>query len=124
MSDNFVIRRGHKVLVDTISGPNLPEAPLKRKPFKSKFIRVPTHWREALRGAPGTTYALALAVLDEKHKRDQLGGEIVLSAEMTGMIKDSRQRATHDLVARRVIGVEVSSGKSAPRVTSVQLSSA
>ena len=36
-----------------------------RKPFKSEFIRVPSFWRAASRGAPGATYELALAVLDE-----------------------------------------------------------
>jgi hypothetical protein len=104
----------------------LPKAAQRRprgKPFKSEFIKVPTHWREALRGAPGATHDLALAVLDEKHKRDHLGGDIVLSAEVSGLKKDARHDATRDLVGRGLIAVEVLSVKSAPRVTSISSSS-
>ena len=101
-----------------------PRPPKKeRKPFRSKFIQVPSFWREVLRGASGATHDLALAVLDEKHKRDYLGGDIVLSAEVTGMRKTTRKRATQDMVGRGLFEVD-QLGHAAPRVTSIRLTTA
>jgi hypothetical protein len=111
---------------EIVAATTVSERPPKkkaRKPFKSKFIQVPMYWREALRGAPGTTFELALDVLAEKHKRDYLGGDVILSTEVTSLTKDSRHRAARDMVARRLVGLEVPSPRSAPRVTSFQLSS-
>ncbi len=118
-------RRSAEEILATINGETAPRPPKKaRKPFKSEFIRVPSFWRAALRGAPGATYELALAVLDEKHTRDHKGGDIVLSAEITGMNAPTRRRATRDVVRRGLIGVDqVGRGHAAPRVSSVSTSS-
>ena len=128
MSEDFVMRDGVKVPVMIEPGRAVPHkfAP-KRKPFKSKLIVVPVHWRDALRGATGATYALALAVLDEKHKRNHLGGDIVLSAQVTGMKKDARRAATKELVRLNLIevgdvgcGGGVGDGHHATRVTKIK----
>jgi len=113
-------RRSTAEVVATITPP--ASRPRRRTPFKSKFIQVPTFWREALRGAPGSTFEAALAVLDEKYRRDHIGGEVVLSAEVTGLKKDARRDATKDLIGRSLIEVD-QSGRAAPRVVSVSLSS-
>jgi hypothetical protein len=115
-------RRSVEEILATTDTPRPPKK--ERKPFKSEFIRVPSFWRTALRGAPGATYELALAVLDEKHTRDHKGGDIVLSAEVTGMNAPTRRRATLDVVRRGLIGVDqVGRGHAAPRVFSVSTSS-
>ena len=113
-------RRSVKEILATIDTPRPPKK--ERKPFKSKFIQVPTFWCAALRGASGATHTMALVVLDEKHKRDYVGGDIVLSAEVTGMNKATRHRATRDMVQRGLFEVDqVGRGHSAPRVTSIRL---
>ena len=63
-------------------------------------------------------------MLDEKHKRDHLGGDIVLSAEMTGLKKDARRDATKDMVRRNLMEVDqFGRGHSAPRVVQIALTS-
>ena len=117
-------RRSTEEILATIAPPIQSEKKPRRKPFKSEFIKVPTFWREVLRGAPGATYELALAVLDEKHTRDHKGGDIVLSAEVTRMNAPTRRRATRDMVRRALIGVDqLGRGHAAPRVMSVSTSS-
>lgn len=119
-------KQDRRSVEEIVAATTVSERPPKkaRKPFKSEFIRVPSFWRAALRGAPGATYELALAVLDEKHTRDHKGGDIVLSAEVTGMNAPTRRRATRDVVRRGLIGVDqVGRGHAAPRVSSVSTSS-
>jgi hypothetical protein len=91
----------------------------KRKTFQAEFIQVPAYWIKALRGAHGTTYQLAHAILEadfeRRHKRR--GGGVVLSKEVTGLLRSSRQRATKALLQLGLIEVEIPEGRCAPRVT-------
>ena len=117
-------KQDRRSVEEIVAATTVSERPPKkaRKPFKSKFIQVPTFWCAALRGASGATHTMALVVLDEKHKRDYVGGDIVLSAEVTGMNKATRHRATRDMVQRGLFEVDqVGRGHSAPRVTSIRL---
>ena len=58
----------------------------KRSAFKPGWVKLPVRWVEALRQSrSASTYHLALIILIEAFKREQIGGEIVLSTEVTGM---------------------------------------
>jgi hypothetical protein len=61
-------------------------------------------------------YQLAHRIILEAHKRKRIGGEIVLSAEVTGMPRATRWRAIKDLVRLGLIEIE-QNGHAAPRVT-------
>jgi hypothetical protein len=63
-------------------------------------------------------YQLAVTILFEAFKREQIGGEIVLSMEVTGMPGSTRKRAIAELVNLRLIKVR-KHGKHAIRVTEV-----
>jgi hypothetical protein len=114
MSENYVMRNGHRVEV-VVDNTIVP----KRKTFEVKFIQVPAYWSKALRGAVGSTYQLALALLEadfvKKHKHRR--GDIVLSLETTGMSSAPRHRATQSLLDLGLIEVESSGGNRAARVT-------
>ena len=70
----------------------------KRQKFKPEFVQIPMHWVEALEQNPnGNTYRLALRILAEAFQRERIGGEIVLSAEMTSMSRTVRHRAAEKL---------------------------
>lgn len=87
----------------------------KRKPFTTEWIKFPTGWIEALRNANASAYRLALVILAESFKREVLGGDVVLSAAVTGMTHCARRRATQELVDLGLIVVE-QAGKRAPTV--------
>src|SRR6266566_6186520 len=72
----------------------------RRKPFESQFVMVPTSWVKALKHTKNRhAYALAFALLAERHKRRYVGGEIVISLEtVPGMPRMARWRATKKLV--------------------------
>jgi hypothetical protein len=40
----------------------------KRKAFVTKWVKVPGAWREALRGASGSAYELALTILAREYR--------------------------------------------------------
>jgi hypothetical protein len=113
MSKDYVMRNGRRIEVEDVT-----PTP-KRKTFQVEFTQVPAYWTKALRGAVGSTYQLALALLDadfvRKHKHR--GGDIVLSLEVTGLLSASRHRATQSLLDLGLIEVEPSVGKRAARVT-------
>src|SRR3974377_1771320 len=70
-----------------------------RQRFRPHWVNLPTRWVEALRRSKSaSTYQLALTVLLEAFKREQLGGEIVLSMKTTGMPSSTRARAVGKLV--------------------------
>jgi hypothetical protein len=88
----------------------------QREPFKAKFVQVPLWWVEALRQTKRvSTYQLAHAILTEAFKRERLGGDIVLSSKVTGMLRNARMKATKELVEFGLIEVE-RSGMQAARV--------
>lgn len=113
MSEGYVIRKGERIEVEDVTPPP------KRKPFQVEFTRVPAYWTKALRGAAGSTYQLAHAILDADFERKQKhqGGGVVLSQKVTGLSHTSRARATQVLVELGLIEVDTPSGKCAPRVT-------
>ena len=71
-----VFAHGKAIEVETLE----PATPAKRKhkPFKADFVMIPISWIEALRRTKNVhAYALAFAVLAERHKRKYVGGEVV-----------------------------------------------
>jgi len=65
-----------------------------------------------LAGANGATYQLAIAILFESYKLDQMAiNEIVLSERVTGLFKDARKRAINNLVELRLIKVKRAAGR-------------
>jgi hypothetical protein len=112
----YDIREGRRIKVKTIYGPT-PK--LRRKPFKTEWIRFPASWRETLRQAnsAGTTYELALTILSEAFKRKHVGGCIVLSAAMTGMPRNTRRKAAKELARLGLIKLDRTVGNQAYRVS-------
>ena len=91
-----------------------------RNGFETEWARFPVVWREVLHqaGSVGSTYDLALSILFEAFKREYVGGEIVLSAEMTRMTRSSRlQRAMRELVKLGLIKIHRQSDGQAYRVS-------
>jgi hypothetical protein len=92
----------------------------RRKPeFKVQWVKLPQRWMKALQQSKSIgTYQLAHVILFEAFKRQQIGGEIVLSAIMTGMDRSTKNRAIKELVKLRLIRVK-QSGKGATRVVDI-----
>jgi hypothetical protein len=77
-------------------------------------------WVEALRRSTNaSTYRLALIILVEAFKREQVGGEIVLSMQVTRMHRNMRARAIAELVQMGLIRVK-QEGKEAVRVLNIK----
>jgi hypothetical protein len=88
--------------------------------FKPQWVKLPARWVEALRRSKSaSTYQLALTVLFEAFKREQLGGEIVLSMKITGMPSSTRARAVRELVKLGFITVK-RDGKQAVRIINLR----
>ena len=62
---------------------------------------------------------LALIILAEAFKREYMGGDIVLSAEVTKMPPTTRRRAAKEMVELGLITVEQAGNNRAPIVTTV-----
>jgi hypothetical protein len=94
-----------------------PRKPPKRK-FKAQFVQVPIYWVNQLKLARRReTYVLAHEVLRQAFMRAHTGGgEIILSTDQTGMVRQARQRATAELVRLGLIEV-AQNGNAAVRVT-------
>jgi hypothetical protein len=91
----------------------------KRKSFETRWVRLDRRWVKALqRSRSANTYRLALVILFEAFKREQVGGEIVLSTAMTGMSASSRGRAVRELVKLGLIKTDQYSRR-AVRVTHI-----
>lgn len=74
--------------------------------FKTRWVKLSWRWVETLRQSESVnTYRLAHTILVEAFKREQVGGEIVLSAEVTGMPSSTRIRATKELAKLGLIKV-------------------
>jgi hypothetical protein len=103
---HFVTRHGRRVEVETIE-PKAPP-PRRRRAFEAKYIKLPRHWITALLNTrSANTYRLATLILWEAFKREHVGGEIVLSAQVTrGMPRSTRIRAAEELVELGLIQVE------------------
>ena len=91
-----------------------------RKAFEVEWVKLPRMWVEALRRSTRVaTYQLAHVILLEAFKREHTGGEIVLSADLTGMPRSTRRRAMRELVKLGLIKAHRQSGKQAYRVSLV-----
>jgi hypothetical protein len=91
----------------------------KRDPFKAQWVKLPMRWVEALRKSKSAaTCQLAMVILFEAFKCEQVGGEIVLSATTTGMPGSTRRRAARGLVRLGLITTE-QNGKGALRVSMI-----
>jgi hypothetical protein len=93
----YAIRNGKRFEVESEPTLDLPKA--KRKEFELEFAKLPLHWVKALRQVKNiNTYPLAVAIQLEVFQRARMGGEIVLSAEMTGIAsRANRYRAAMEL---------------------------
>ena len=83
----------------TVGGRGTAPAKKQRKPFKTAFVQVPMRWIVALEGAnaDSSAYKLALRLLAEAFKCSQVGGDVVLSSNVTGMPRSSKSRAAKEL---------------------------
>ena len=113
---NYVYRDGKKIAVDTI---NTLTTAQRRKPFEVSFVKLPAYWIERLERSnnPGT-FKLAHRILKEVFKRRYVGGDIVLSTEVTGLSRKVRCRAVKELVRLGLIEIE-QNGNQAVRVKSI-----
>jgi hypothetical protein len=111
-----VYRHGRRIVVDTL---NTGTPIKKRKPFAVRFVKLPDYWIEQLQKSnnPGS-FKLAHRILKEAIKRSYLGGEIVLSTEVTRLSRKVRCRAVKELVKLGLIEIE-QNGNQATRVISV-----
>jgi hypothetical protein len=117
---NLVMRQGKRIEVDTLDTGRTPKP--RRKTFEAKFVKVPVHWITALSQtkSAGTTWRLAIVILAEAFKRKHIGGEIVLSSQVTRMPHATRYRAARELVSLGLIQLKPGSGREAPRVLTVR----
>jgi hypothetical protein len=115
---SYVIRQGRRIEVVQLDTGQSPKR--HRKSFKVQFVRVPVRWIEVLSQTKSAgTWRLALVILAEAFKRERLGGEIVLSSQVTRMPRTARQRAARELANLGLIQLEIS-GKRATKVLMVQ----
>jgi hypothetical protein len=92
----------------------------RRRVFKPGWVRLPMSWLEALeRSTSVSAYRLAGRILVEAFKREQSGGEIVLSTETTGMPRSTRARAVDELIKLGLIKIK-QNGNHAIRVTKLR----
>jgi hypothetical protein len=110
----YVHRYGKKIAVDTI---NAETAAKRHKPFDVSFVKLPGYWIKQLEqsNSPGT-FKLAHRILAEKFKREHVGGEIVLSTEVTQLSRKVRSRAIKELIGLGLIEID-QHGNRAVRVT-------
>ena len=92
----------------------------KRLAFKPQWVKLPARWVKTLRRSKSaSTYQLALTILIEAFKREQVGGEIVLSTKTTGMPSSTRARAVRELVKLGLITVK-RDGRQAVRIINLR----
>jgi hypothetical protein len=110
--------RGKRIAV--VDGtPNANPKKRKRKPFEAQWVRFPLRWVEALRKSKKpSAYQLALVILGEAFKQEQLGGEIILSSTVTRMQRQTRREATKELIKLGLIKTE-QNGREALRVSHI-----
>jgi hypothetical protein len=108
----YVYRHGKRIAVKTLYDPR----PKKRRPFKAQWVQLPNYWIERLRQARNiSTIMLAHVILREAYRRQCVGGEIVLSTEVTGLSRQVRWKAVRELRELELIETE-QNGNQAVRV--------
>jgi hypothetical protein len=111
--ERFVTRNGQRIAVKTL---NPTPRQKKRRAFKPQFAQVPIYWVEQLRKCgSAATYQLAICILLEHHKRQLYGDEIILSSKVTGLLRQTRSKATKQMVEARMIEI-AQAGNEAVRV--------
>jgi hypothetical protein len=113
---SYVYRHGKRIVVDTINA----AAPIrKRAPVAPRFVKLPDYWIEQLQKSnnPGT-FKLAHRILKEVFKRQCVGGELVLSTEITRLSRKVRFKAVKELVELELIETQ-QKGNQATRVISI-----
>jgi hypothetical protein len=117
---NYVVRNGRQIAVEFLdTGVPATPTPKRRKPFKADFVKLPKFWIDQLCHARNVcTVTLAHVILHEAFKRQHVGGEIVLSAEVTGLSRWARARAVKELKELGLIETE-QKGNQAVRVISI-----
>jgi hypothetical protein len=91
----------------------------RRKRFETRWVRLSLRWVKALRRSESIgTYKLAHTILFEAFKREQVGGEVVLSMEVTKLPASTRKRAIEELVKLGLIRVR-RNGSQAVRVVHI-----
>jgi hypothetical protein len=115
----YIHRHGKKIAVDTISSSSEPTK--RHKPFEVRFVKLPCRWIEQLQESnnPGT-FKLAHRILMEDFRRQNVGREIILSTEATGLSRKVRSRAVKELLGLGLIEVE-QHGNQAARVINLLL---
>jgi hypothetical protein len=89
--------------------------------FRVHWVKLPVPWVKALRRSKSVnTYRLALTILIEAFWRDQTGGELVLSTEVTGMHRNSKIRAMDELVRLGLIKIK-RDGRRAVRIVIIRI---
>src|SRR5262245_61658342 len=87
-----------------------------KQSFRPRWVKLPVRWVETLsRSRQASTYRLAHIILIEAFKREQTGGEVVLSAVATEMHRNTKARAVNELVKLGLITVK-RDGRQAVRV--------
>jgi hypothetical protein len=115
---NYVIRHGRRIEVDTLNTGQTPKR--RRKAFEVKFVKVPLQWITALSQTKSLgTWRLAMVILAEAFRRKHMGGEIVLSSQVTRIPNTTRQRAARELASLGLIQLEIPPGKRAFKVLTV-----
>jgi DNA-binding FadR family transcriptional regulator len=86
----------------------------KKSGFEVRWVRLPLRWIRILHQAAvsTSTYDLALTILVESFKREQMAvKEIILSEGVTGMSPTVRRKAISNLVRLNLIKVKRGKGK-------------
>jgi DNA-binding GntR family transcriptional regulator len=86
----------------------------KKSGFEVRWVRLPLRWIRILHQAAvsASTYDLALTILVESFKREQMAvKEIILSEGVTGMSPTVRRKAISNLVRLNLIKVKRGKGK-------------
>src|SRR5262245_54101796 len=97
VSDFIIQGKELRALVRRIRAQRSKGKTRKKSGFKVRWIKLPFRWIRILHQAAvsGSTYSLALTILVESFKLEQMAvKEVVLSAGVTGLSKHARIRAT------------------------------
>jgi hypothetical protein len=119
INPRWVTVHGKHILVETLEYPPKDRArrTTKRKRFEVDWVKLPNYWIEQLEHSCHLgTYKLAHRVLREAYKRQHVGGEVVLSAAVTGLPRATRWSATKELVKLNLIRIQ-QDGRQGTRVT-------
>ena len=101
----YVMRRGRRIEIDTLT-PKAPKPkPKPKKTFWAKWVKLPRHWISDLgRSRSANTYRLGMLILLAAYEDKRGTGEIVLSTKLTGdMDRATRGRAARELAELRLI---------------------